>query len=114
MRISDWSSDVCSSDLVLRERRLADRARPDDQPAGRGRADDPGAPDRRPDEGPRGGHRFRLSDRDSRPALPAGLHDRTTPSAAARDRKSVGSGKRWAVPGVLGGCRIIKKKKKNK
>src|SRR3546814_3520122 len=31
MRISDWSSDVCSSDLQREQHRLAGAGRPDDQ-----------------------------------------------------------------------------------
>src|SRR3546814_1325355 len=34
MRISDWSSDVCSSDLLCAERRAARRCRPVDAAAG--------------------------------------------------------------------------------
>src|SRR3546814_16213953 len=89
MRISDWSSDVCSSDLS--------RA-----PApGRGQRR-PSPPDRRwPSTGTartagRGGRR--RGSRGSR-------------ARARRDRKSVVEGKSVSVRVDLGGRRIIKKKK---
>src|SRR3546814_16973873 len=74
MRISDWSSDVCSSDLVLPDRLPAVRL-------GRGRREDQGLPELRPLRGgpgrgrqggrlgparrrdPRGGARHRREDR---------------------------------------------------
>src|SRR3546814_9819848 len=101
MRISDWSSDVCSSDLLRwfgRERRIS---------PGSGR---PGQ--RRSAVGQPAPavlavaaavcHRL-----DGRKPLRAGAD-----GAVRRDRKSVVWGKRVSVRVDLGGCRIIKKKKK--
>src|SRR3546814_19804642 len=83
MRISDWSSDVCSSDLDG----LAQSGLPD-----------------------AGGARWLLGQRAGPDALVVarargrGQHQ--------RDRKSVVEGKSVSVRGDLGGRRIIKKKKK--
>src|SRR3546814_16932642 len=84
MRISDWSSDVCSSDLLLPDR--AD---------GRGGAAHQAAV--RPALCRGGGDRRRADD-----ALCA---------VRRQDRKSVVSGKSVSVRVDLGGRRIIKKKK---
>src|SRR3546814_19582678 len=94
MRISDWSSDVCSSDLGsplarrspksvagLRLRASTRRAGFRTRPAGRGD----------------------FSDRRRRAARPSCRY--------ALDRKSVVSGKSVSVRVDLGGRRIIKKKK---
>src|SRR3546814_7014712 len=83
MRISDWSSDVCSSDLA----RPAERH--DDLEKG---AERPGAVDRR-----------RLLQRHRQPRQEAAQHPA---------RKSVVSGKSVSVRVDLGGHRIIKKKKR--
>src|SRR3546814_21121953 len=83
MRISDWSSDVCSSDL-------APRASP-----------------------PRDGHADRCWADGSRHPQRAGAQcvaARDRDRAARRDRKSVVSGKSVSVRVDLGGRRIITKK----
>src|SRR3546814_14408881 len=85
MRISDWSSDVCSSDLR--------RYRPGEWRQGRGRQHRQWR-HRRRQRRPRPRHRGRQWRR------PPG------------DRKSVVSGKSVSVRVDLGGRRIIKKKKK--
>src|SRR3546814_6760631 len=93
MRISDWSSDVCSSDLSLRARR------------GQGQA-------------PRQGHGQGVEDGRRGHLLPGGLHRRDRPEEYPREltprptteRKSVASGKSVSVRVDLGGRRIIKKK----
>src|SRR3546814_6577012 len=103
MRISDWSSDVCSSDLRAgsfvgpstrgprRERMLA-------RPGGFRRALSGHRPARWRIAGRRGGALF----------LPV----RTDPQHHPEDRKSVVKGKSVSVRLDLGGRRIIKKKKK--
>src|SRR3546814_14439282 len=101
MRISDWSSDVCSSDLAAGHTR---RGRPEAlhlhhrplQRQGRERGGDVTTA--------------------ARPARPGPAHPRSARSPARRrpqdrDRKSVVSGKSGAVRVDLGGRRIIKKKK---
>src|SRR3546814_19886618 len=93
MRISDWSSDVCSSDLRNRCRR---------SPARSG-----AATEIRPD----------LQSRLCGLALALSGESRTHPAHQrdrhqAADRKSVVSGKSVSVRVDLGGRRIIKKKKK--
>src|SRR3546814_11013764 len=101
MRISDWSSDVCSSDL-----QCACNGGGQDEPAvalghGRGRHHlHRISPDQAGDK--RGG------DRSPCPDAPGGGACPRPP--AARDRKSVVSGKRVSVRVDLGGRRIIKKK----
>src|SRR3546814_14268895 len=99
MRISDWSSDVCSSDLLGtgHDLRRVDEAQRNEQPDQRGQhVDDRHGVDRlaRPD--PRREH---------------GVVERDDEGLAGRDRKSVVSGKRVSVRVDLGGRRIIKKKK---
>src|SRR3546814_18028343 len=83
MRISDWSSDVCSSDLLLEYHLRASRAGP------------PVAP--RP-----GGGDYE----DAPPGSLGALHE----GPALADRKSVVSGKSVSVRVDLGGRRIIQKK----
>src|SRR3546814_17553794 len=91
LRISDWSSDVCSSDLTHRHR-LADRGRPGDGACAgafaRHRAN---------------GERWQWIA--CRPALAVPADRRQG------DRKSVVQGKRVSVRVDFGGRRIIKKKK---
>src|SRR3546814_18003094 len=115
MRISDWSSDVCSSDLLLA---------PDLAVAEAGQAD--GLRRRKqPDpadthcSGRRAGciraSRGCGSDYpDNSEVRRPQAHDphRPTEAADGADRKSVGSGKRVSVRVVTGGRRFIKKKKK--
>src|SRR3546814_13958712 len=102
MRISDWSSDVCSSDLAagLRRRRglqrrggRAVRAGHGYRPCGRGNAGGQGDAALGPSAQPR---------RDRRDRLDRG------------DRKSVVYGKSVSVRVDLGGRRIIKKKKQKR
>src|SRR3546814_19665964 len=96
MRISDWSSDVCSSDLMIRERTMAGLA------AARAR-------------GRKGGHKFALSKAQVRLAQAAMAQRDTSVSDLCKelgiDRKSVGEGKSVSVRVDLGGRRIITKKK---
>src|SRR3546814_6844546 len=94
MRISDWSSDVCSSDLRLPADHATDTP-PDDPPAPA--VPSQGAPDgtpvaQKPATGPVAGRR-----------RPGG-------AGVAGDRKSVVEGKRVSVRVDLGGRRVIKKK----
>src|SRR3546814_12902779 len=111
MRISDWSSDVCSSDLDAVEIGQADDvARIDQVRVGDLRV---GLPDLRPQP-------WMLQElaRD----VPRGVaaHDDigigviATDALCHGDRKSVVSGKSVSVRVALGGRRIIKKKKKIK
>src|SRR3546814_20034820 len=99
MRISDWSSDVCSSDLDFREgrRRGAAGLRLRDRLRRLPRCQPPGDSRRQAED-----LRARLSLR---------LAGRAVGDAAG-DRKSVVSGKSGSVRVDLGGRRIIKKKKK--
>src|SRR3546814_11740014 len=118
MRISDWSSDVCSSDLVGGAGEI-------DRHRGSWRRDLPP------------GYKLRASARallvrraarwsmrvhhppDRRPPCPATERWRTAAghgraarmARASKDRKSVVEGKSVSVRVVLGGGRIIKKKK---
>src|SRR3546814_16079658 len=114
MRISDWSSDVCSSDLALgiEESDLVELAlRPTDpryagsllcrrQSGSAGRS-----------RGRSGVRHFGLCAGDLLPGID---HGQVAQRDRLRlfDRKSVVSGKSVAVRVVLGGRRIIKKKKK--
>src|SRR3546814_16904260 len=102
MRISDWSSDVCSSDLII--------------PFGV----DPGRPPlvgRRPGVGAAGlgfadGAGRRIDHHDARVAVPQDEQPGGMPRQA--DRKSVVSGKRVSVRVSLGGPRISQKTKSSK
>src|SRR3546814_11677641 len=101
MRISDWSSDVCSSDLLALARAARRRA-PVPAPREPARA----RPPARGSGPPRHGwHRTR--------SMPASNHParRTTD---ARHRKSVVTGKSVSVRVDLGGRRINKKKHKKR
>src|SRR3546814_19030302 len=116
MRISDWSSDVCSSDLP--RRRACAAPRPGSPPAGGCGA--------RCAPGRRGRGRRRTSP-PSPPAAPARCRCWRSPSrggCAARgsagsggrrgDRESVVQGKRGAVRVDLGGRLIMNKQKRKK
>src|SRR3546814_19932906 len=96
MRISDWSSDVCSSDLLRRIAELLGR---------RGNhLDDAG------DVVDPGGDRLDAARRLPRHGLPAA--DLYRDVLRRLDRKSVVSGKSVSVRVDLGGRRFIKTKKK--
>src|SRR3546814_18821855 len=95
MRISDWSSDVCSSDLV--QQTSATRARLRSRQAWKNRP------------AQINGARTSGTARLSMPAAPPGSHS----GMPARDRKSVVEGKRVSVRVDIGGRRLNKKKKKN-
>src|SRR3546814_14188045 len=103
MRISDWSSDVCSSDLIMgrpgpRKRRLQ-RSMDAVGEAGSGVI----VMLMRPLPG--------SADAEAAPAPAGGMDLRTYGIGAQIDRKSVVSGKSVSVRVDLGGRRIIKKKK---
>src|SRR3546814_14206572 len=107
MRISDWSSDVCSSDLI--------RAAPRRGPS-------PASGSRRGGGRVRG--RFRTSGRDGTLAgsrrlsrlvalrVPAAAASRQGAARRSGDRKSVVEGKSVSVRVDLGGRRIMKKTKR--
>src|SRR3546814_17395064 len=96
MRISDWSSDVCSSDLS-RHRRLRAEIRPVSSLPANSRLPDRSRTDA-------SGTQNVASARPHRPRT------RTACRRAVPDRKSVVSGKRVSVRVDLGGRRFIKKK----
>src|SRR3546814_17687696 len=98
MRISDWSSDVCSSDL----RRV--RARDGD---GHRDADDPLAPEEGPDAPIHETEMARMPDRGG---LGLGQKVEIAIGQRVRDRKSSVSGKSVSVRVDLGARPIIKKK----
>src|SRR3546814_12475371 len=109
MRISDWSSDVCSSDLRLSRTRGLLRGRRDrNWQRGAGRGPDGGAERARRRRcrrepalyGDGAGWR---ADRGALPAVELRLLE--------QDRKSVVGGRRVSVGVYLGGRRVIKKKK---
>src|SRR3546814_13352297 len=105
MRISDWSSDVCSSDLAASGRRRMNAA--DSLTAAGVRSSDTLAP---PKE-----RRTVLNQEDFMTLLSTQLkfQDPSKPMAANEiDRKSVVSGKSVTVRVSLGGRRIIIKTKK--
>src|SRR3546814_13347992 len=107
MRISDWSSDVCSSDLqflqrVVVQRCLADRMAETQVVGDRARDRTPVAPAHR--------HVVAQVPAGQRPKQVAGAVDH--PQPGEEDRKSVVEGKSVSVRVNLGGRRFIKKKKK--
>src|SRR3546814_14191386 len=94
MRISDWSSDVCSSDLIdeaEHQLRYEDHHRRPARPADLVEADRPGIEERR----------FQVEDDEE---------DRDEVESHVADRKSVVSGKSVSVRVDLGGRRLIKQK----
>src|SRR3546814_12623300 len=103
MRISDWSSDVCSSDLRAVHRRRGRRR--DGHQQGQGQ--------RRCHEASRLPRSARLA-RCAPQAPLARLHRRVRHawSRVQGDRKSVVEGKEVLVSGNFGGRRVLKKKKK--
>src|SRR3546814_16089131 len=110
MRISDWSSDVCSSDLFNLD---GDSPGSGDGRPRRLRAEDLGRPRAASQQDLVGGKMLPVVQRHApdRSILNPGLRSATDPE---RDRKRVGSGKSVSVRVNLGGSRIIKKKKKRK
>src|SRR3546814_13146701 len=108
MRISDWSSDVCSSDLKPRKKSLRERflGRTPGKKSKTGRA----VQDRMRKEGKlrenrRGDTEFKASNDKWYPLKDADMAHKTD-----ADRKSVGKGKSLSVRVDLGGRRIIKNK----
>src|SRR3546814_11138785 len=109
MRISDWSSDVCSSDLLADDRehecgveRVAARhVEHGEQPLGQ---DDVARP--QPPRCPERQVRILLLDRQIRDELAAARRI----GVGREDRKSVVEGKSVAVRVYLGGRRTLKKK----
>src|SRR3546814_18612348 len=106
MRVSDWSSDVCSSDLLAADR-ILQPFRPDgeDEPEENSQGDEN-------DEGPEA---VALAELPHRPRVPSGSRCATrmpAEGASLRDRKSAVSGKSVSVRVDLGGRRFIKKKTK--
>src|SRR3546814_18420495 len=96
MRISDWSSDVCSSDLSESESRYA-------EPSKRSKG-----------TRPKDSHALRCAS-GVKPEAPRTATAPRTPGRSARsarggDRKSVVEGKRVSVRVELGGRRILNKK----
>src|SRR3546814_11751023 len=118
MRISDWSSDVCSSDLARAEGTVARHARPRPvrrtclrpaPPPGGGTGCHPGGPERRPARVPAGRPDRARQDPVRLPCDRRDAGDGT--SRDLPDRKSVVKGKSVSVSVEPGGCRILKKKK---
>src|SRR3546814_19128090 len=107
MRISDWSSDVCSSDLISAWRCLLNFATPSaatvrNPQSASCRADGPMGP----------GNKCRddsLFVARASPPCARGVN-----AAGTTDRKSVVEGKSVSVRVALGGGRIIKKKTRKK
>src|SRR3546814_19617019 len=113
MRISDWSSDVCSSDLPMRTIRSA--LTRDETDAARGITSRSTSRRRRYPGRARVYHLhgFGEESADRRRAQKSWYE--STPGVRtqrSKDRKSVGSGKSVSVRVDLGGRRIIKKKNK--
>src|SRR3546814_10965196 len=107
MRISDWSSDVCSSDL----RTAAGRRLPGPMERGRPR------PRRRPDGAAQHRELRRRAQASCRPVRGTAATARRAirgVRARAGDRKGVVEGKSVSVRVDLGGRRNIKKKKSKK
>src|SRR3546814_16342322 len=99
MRISDWSSDVCSSDLWCRRRPWASATR-----SGRRRY----RPSQHDQVGvERAGLLEGFEDRDENRRRRADRVDRLDDVGKLRERKSVEKGKRVSVRVDLGGRRII-------
>src|SRR3546814_14523819 len=110
MRISDWSSDVCSSDLIAHDPTQRNRQGPDVGTQYRSAIFPATEAQRRIAEA-----YIAQLDRSgdySRPlATTVEKLQGFYPAEAYQDRKSVVSGKSWSVRVALGGRRIIKKKK---
>src|SRR3546814_7532247 len=100
MRISDWSSDVCSSDLALVAIVVL-----------AGHVHLPPARTGRQDQRARAQRGAVLEHDLVQPAFLGGGHERGRRLEVHQDRKSVVAGKSVSVRVDLGGRRIIKKKK---
>src|SRR3546814_13175958 len=103
MRISDWSSDVCSSDLQEEGTGLAELERRRDLPS-------------KVQRGAAGEGRLGFTSREVRQAEGGAAREVERDvvrcdDAVTKDRKSVVEGKSVSVRVDLGGRRIIKKKK---
>src|SRR3546814_11059769 len=118
MRISDWSSDVCSSDLPPgRPQRFDQPAQPDPDRRRGARADavhllHGTGPAPHPDPISQARHPARDAGR-TQPSAAQAQHRQRDPadlSVVAADRKSVVTGKSVSVRVDPGGRRIIKKK----
>src|SRR3546814_18555470 len=103
MRISDWSSDVCSSDLLARKARIADQGK------GGERAEH-GA-DRSAEDGNPGGHPYCVHQSLVRPHLPVPVKRKAAPYRDQADRKSFVPGTILSVSVTFGGRRYINKNK---
>src|SRR3546814_14477783 len=107
MRISDWSSDVCSSDLAVGVAEVRDQVAfleefHRDQDVARGHKCEQQVAE---------AHRRRRPERNQEAEHQRMPHDAV--ERAGEDRKSVAKGKSVSVRVDLGGRRIIKKKMKN-
>src|SRR3546814_14674367 len=103
MRISDWSSDVCSSDLTAVFLGEAQRLREARQRVFRGGRGGLG----QPRQAVRGDQAAARGLRPLQRAVVDGVEERRL--VVGQDRKSVVEGKRVAIRLDLGGLRIIKK-----
>src|SRR3546814_20957286 len=106
MRISDWSSDVCSSDL-------GGQLELDQRHEKLDREHEEGEDDQRPGEQEAGDLDEVLAERQVAHQVGDGVEQRTA-RVEAGDRKSVVLGKRVAVRIELGGSRKNKKNNNNK
>src|SRR3546814_15776557 len=107
MRISDWSSDVCSSDLIAAANAVQDRQRRALRHAAKRKRLRPGG-DEEVAATRRGQPPAHFN---SAKAIAVGLYPGPATRSPALDRKSVVSGKSVSVRVDLGGPRILQKKK---
>src|SRR3546814_17656579 len=124
MRISDWSSDVCSSDLLACNQVIEQAAEEDRHHQFERQVDaDRGAEDRHAEtrtaalqpfverDHQRADHRAELDPRPRQVTAEPALGDRRHQLGPRPDRKGAGSGKTVSGRVGLGGRRIIKTKK---
>src|SRR3546814_17752636 len=102
MRISDWSSDVCSSDLEDGGGRADENHRQEQRPVAKAH-DQAEEVDRQQEIEP---ERLRMLDQPAERRADGGIH------YPGQDRQSVGQGKSVSVSVDLGGGRLLKKKTK--
>src|SRR3546814_19324822 len=125
MRISDWSSDVCSSDLQIEEVEVEGEhaeSHGEQQPMGAPGKAERVACEQGPEEDHCSGDREAVGDGEFRrhqPDLvrqgdPGGSPDEHRQAKEAGNRKTVGKGKSVAVSEETGGGGIMKKKNNNK